>query len=696
MIPTLRRLALAAVAVPALLIGAASAEARPFTARDLVTFERVSDPRVSPDGRYAIYQLRQADYAANKGINSVWIVDLKAAARHGADAAPRRLDATAGGGNTARWSPDGRWIYFLKNDAGGLTQLWRTDPSGASATQVTSLPLDVGSYRIGPDGATLAVSLSVFRDCDTLACTKAKLDKGEDKSSGQLFSRLFVRHWDTWNDQTNNALFALRIGADGKAAGEPVALMRNFDGDAPSKPFGDESEYAFTPDGKAVVFAARVAGTSEPWSTNFDLWEVSLDGSGQPRNLTAANQAWDAGAAFSPDGKTMAYRRMKRPGFEADRWQIVLRNVATGAQRELAANWDRSADGLQWSDDGKSIFVSAEDMGQLKIFQIDVKSGAVRALTGAGHVGGFDTAGRTLVFAQDRLDAPAQIFVRTVGRDDAAAAVTNVNAEAMREIQWGAYEQFDFPGWNGETVHGYVMKPWNYEAGRKYPVAFLIHGGPQGSFGNNFHYRWNAEYWAGRGYAVVMVDFHGSTGYGQAFTDAISRHWGDRPLEDLQKGWAAALARYDFLDGDRACALGGSYGGYMVNWIAGVWNEPWKCLVDHDGVFDVRSMAYSTEELWFSEWEDGGTPWDHPADIERFNPVNHVGEWRVPEMVIQGGKDYRIPLEQGLATFTDLHRRGVPSQQQYFEDENHCVLKPQNSEQWHDQVGAWVDRWTKE
>jgi acylaminoacyl-peptidase len=390
----------------------------------------------------------------------------------------------------------------------------------------------------------------------------------------------------------------------------------------------------------------------------------------------------------------MAYRRMKRPGFEADRWQIVLRNVASGEERELAAGWDRSADGVQWSADGKTIYVSAEDVGQLKIFAIDVKSGKVSALTGAGHVGGFDVAGKTVLYAQDALDKPAQLF-RMTTRGAGAAQLTHVNAQAMADIQWGQYEQFSFTGWNNEEVHGYVVKPYNYEAGKKYPVAFLIHGGPQGSFGNNFHYRWNAEYWAGRGYAVVMVDFHGSTGYGQAFTDAISQHWGDRPLEDLKAGWAAALQRYDFLDGGRACALGGSYGGYMVNWIAGKWNQPWKCLVNHDGVFDVRSMAYSTEELWFSEWENGGTPWDHPADIERFNPVNHVGEWRVPMMVIQGGKDYRIPLEQGLATFTALQRRGIESQLLYFEDENHWVLKPQNSEQWHDEVGGWLDRWTK-
>ena len=260
------------------------------------------------------------------------------------------------------------------------------------------------------------------------------------------------------------------------------------------------------------------------------------------------------------------------------------------------------------------------------------------------------------------------------------------------------FEPLEFKGWNGDTVHGYVMKPYGFETGHKYPVAFLIHGGPQGSWVNDFHYRWNPQTYAGAGFAVVVIDFHGSTGYGQAFTDSISGHWGDRPLEDLKKGWAAALEKFPFLAGDRACALGASYGGYMINWIAGNWTAPesgpWKCLVSHDGDFDNRMMAYATEELWFSEWENGGTPWDHPEEIERFNPAAHVGDWKVPMLVIHGAKDYRIPAEQGIAAFTALQRRGIPSEFLYFPDENHWVLKPQNSLQWHDTVGRWIKKWT--
>ncbi|HEY0332380.1 MAG TPA: S9 family peptidase, partial [Stenotrophomonas sp.] len=322
-------------------------------------------------------------------------------------------------------------------------------------------------------------------------------------------------------------------------------------------------------------------------------------------------------------------------------------------------------------------------------FRIDIASGKVEKLVGEGTVGSPALAGPTLAFTRNSLKSGDQIFTADV--DGATPrAITPSTGETLPDVQFGDFEQFEFKGWNNDTVHGYVLKPHNYQPGKKYPVAFLIHGGPQGSFGNGWSYRWNPQTYAGQGYAVVMIDFHGSTGYGQAFTDAISQHWGDRPLEDLQKGWAAAQQQYAFLNGDKACALGASYGGYMVYWMAGNWNQPWKCLVDHDGVFDNRMMGYSTEELWFNEWENGGTPWQNPANYEKFNPVNHVKDWKVPMLVIHGQKDFRIPVEQGLAAFSALQRKGIESKFLYFPDENHWVLKPQNSVLWHDTVNGWL------
>ena len=678
-------LALAASAALGALAAPVVAQPRAFTEQDLATLDRVSDPQASPDGRWAVWQVRATDWEANRGVVSLWAVDLKTKGSK-----PRRLPVSEGGANTPRFGPDGS-LYFLSSRSGS-SQVWRTTAEGAEATQVTDLPLDVGAFKPSPDGRRLVVSMAVFPDCDTLDCTvRRQAEKPE--GSGVLHEKVFVRHWDAWADGTRNHLFAVEVGAEpAKAA---TALTRGFDGDVPSKPFGDDAEIAFTRDGSAVIFSARLAGTGEPWSTNFDLWRAPVDGSAAPANLTAANPAWDTGPVVSPDGRTLAYRAMKRPGFEADRLGIMLMDLATGAVREIAPTWDRSADDIAWSADGKSLYVLAADVGQTRLFAVDAKTGKVRPLTGEGHVAGFDVGRDGVVYAQDDMDSPAQIF-RVAAKGGKAERLSDHNADKLQGVGFGGFEQFSFTGWNGETVHGYVVKPHGWKEGEKYPVAFLIHGGPQSSFGNAWSYRWNPQVFAGAGYAAVMIDFHGSVGYGQAFTDSITQHWGDRPLEDLQKGWAAAQAKYPWLDGGRACALGASYGGYMINWIAGNWSEPWRCLVNHDGIFDLRSMAYSTEELWFTEWENGGVPWENQATIERFNPVNHVQNWKTPMLVVQGGCDYRVPTEQSLSTFNALQRREIPSQFLYFDDENHWVLKPRNAVQWHGAMQAWLDRWTKE
>jgi acylaminoacyl-peptidase len=395
----------------------------------------------------------------------------------------------------------------------------------------------------------------------------------------------------------------------------------------------------------------------------------------------------------SPDGRTLAWRATTRPGFESDRFTVWTMDTVTGAKRALTGAWDRSPGALKWSKDGASLYATADDDGATKLFRIDAKTGEVATVTRSGHVSAFDPSAGPLVYVQDSIRGPAQLYAKQA--TGASVALTRVDADKLAGVELADSSRLSFTGWNGETVHGWVIKPTNYQPGQRYPVAFLIHGGPQGSWTDSWSYRWNPQVYAGAGYAVVMIDFHGSTGYGQAFTDAISDHWGDRPLEDLQKGWAAALKENPFLDGDRACALGASYGGYMINWIAGVWNKPWKCLVVHDGVFDDRMMGFSTDELWFSEWEHGGqTPWGDPAAYERFNPVNHVAEWRVPQLVIHGGKDFRIPLEQGLGAFDTLQRRDIPSKFLYFPDENHWVLKPANSLLWHSTVLDWLGRWT--
>jgi dipeptidyl aminopeptidase/acylaminoacyl peptidase len=684
------RILIAFLALIALPAGAATAATRPFTANDLVMLDRVSEPRLAPDGRSVAFTLRQTDFEGNRGLKSIWKLDLTDKA-----AQPQRLTATGSNAMSARWSPDGRTLYFLSNRSGS-DQVWSLATGLGEARQVTNLPLDVGSYKVAPDGRRLALSLAVFTDCGDLACTKQRLaDRSASKESGMVYDRLFVRHWDTWSDGTRLQLFIADLAADGTVAAEPRLLTRNIDGDVPSKPDGDESEYAFAPDSKSVYFDVRIAGTSEPWSTNFDVYVVPVDGRAPPRNLTADNAAWDGYPTPSADGRKLFYLAMKRPQHESDRFGIMELDLATGAKREIDPNWDRSAGPLQLSVDGKTLYTLTDDVGEHPLFGVDIATGRVTRVAAGGNVSDFSRAGTVTVIARDSFKSPGELYLVGHGPEQ---RLTDLNAARLKDVGFGDFEAFSFKGWNGDTVHGYVVKPVGFEPGRKYPVAYVIHGGPQGSSINEFHYRWNPQTYAGAGFAVVEVDFHGSTGYGQAFTDAISGHWGDRPLEDLQKGWAAALEKFPYLAADRACALGASYGGFMINWIAGNWSTPqsgpWRCLISHDGVFDARMMYYATEELWFEEVEQGGTPWQQPENYERFNPMTHVGDWKVPMLIIHSAKDYRIPISQGLGAFTALQRRGVPSQLLTFPDENHWVLKPRNSLEWHRTVEAWLKKWT--
>ncbi|MGA8277163.1 MAG: S9 family peptidase [Rhodanobacteraceae bacterium] len=676
------------IAICALMfVAPALAEApHPFDVNDLVMMDRVSDPALSPDGQQIVFQVRETDYAANKGVNGLWTIPV--AGGQSMRLTDKTLDASS-----PRWSVDGNALYFLAAKD-GVTQLWRIGARGAVAQQLSQFTLDINNFKLSPDGKHVLVSIDVFTDCTDLACTRKRLDaRKNDKATGRLYHSLFVRHWDKWADGRRSQLFIAAIGADGTLAAEPKRLTRGIDGDVPSKPFGDDSEYAFSPDGNSVYFDVRIAGKTEPWSTNFDVYSVPSDGSAAPKNLTAGNQAWDGYPLPSADGRTLYYLAMKRPGFEADRFGIMALDLASGEHHEIDPDWDRSAGPLKLSMDGKTLYTATDNAGEHALFGIDIASGKPTLLVGGGSVKGFDVGAHALVIARQDFKHPTDLYRADVRGKD-FVQITHFNADRLANIEFGDYEFFTFKGWNDESVQGYVMKPAGYVEGRKYPVAFLIHGGPQGAWTNDFHYRWNPETYAGQGFGVVAINFHGSTGYGQAFTDAISRHWGDRPLEDLKKGWAAALKNYSWLDGGNACALGASYGGYMVYWMAGVWNQPWKCMVDHDGVFDSRMMAFATEELWFDEWEHGGTEWEHPQSYETFNPINHVKDWRAPMLIVHSANDFRIPLEQGLGAFTALQRRGIPSEFLTFPDESHWVSKPHNSVEWHDTVNAWLKRWT--
>ena len=667
----------------------AAASPHPFTVRDLLAMERLSDPRVSPDGTRVVFAVSTPDLAKNHSTQ-----DLYLAASDGAWV--RRLTTTGTGNGQARWSRDGKELFFVSSRSGSA-QVFCLSLDGGEPRQVTHLPLDVDALEVGPDGKKLFLAMAVFPG-KTPEQTKAAQDaKGQEKASGMLFDHLMVRHWDSWNDATRNHVFSYDL-----ASGASRDLMPAMDADSPTKPFGGSEDFAVSPDGKTVVFSAKDMGkelSAESWSTNFDLFEVPADGGAAPRRFTS-NPAWDGQPRFSPDGKTLAYLAMSRPGYEADRFDIVVRDWATGKEAKFvlradaSASGDRSAAAIAWAPDGKTLYCLAEHLGQKAMFAMDPSTGKARIVVAEGTLDGLEfAAGGRLLYGMNSLLGPTELYSTDPSGKD-IRRITHFNDARLAQARIGKPERFTFKGAKGETVYGYLVYPADFDPARKYPVAFLIHGGPQGTFGNDFHYRWNPQVYAGAGYAAVLVDFHGSTSYGQAFTDAINDDWGGAPYVDLMKGLDYALAKYPFLDKDKVGALGASYGGYMINWIAGH-TDRFKTLVCHDGNLDERMAYFDTEELWFPEWEHKGLPWKNPASYAKVNPIDFVQNWKTPMLVIHGMKDFRIAYSQGLSTFTALQRQGIPSKLLIFPDENHWVVKPANSLQWHETVLGWLDQWLK-
>ncbi|HUD94564.1 S9 family peptidase [Sphingobium sp.] len=657
--------------------------ARPFTPADMVALDRISAPAVSPDGKWLTYQLRSTDLAGNKGRMDLYLLDIRKTGQ-----APK-LIASRPDKNEASpvFSPDGSSLYFQSN-ASGDDQLWRVALTGGEPVQVSKAPGGISGFLLSPDGAQVA--LWADRPVGAKTIDDVKPDTPKEAGSGRVYDQLFARHWDTWADGQRSQIFVMPV-----AGGSAVSVMGGLVGDSPSKPFGGAEEIAWSKDGKTLFFALREAGRPknpiEPLSTNLDIFSAPADGSAAPINLTDANDATDTMPAVSPDGKWLAYAAMKRPGYEADRLVLMLRNIATGETKALTEGWDRSVASIAWEANGKGLLVTANDVLDNPVFRVDAASGKVARLTEKGHAGSVVPLPKGgFVYALDSIQSPADFW--KMPAKGKPARLTNVNAAKLAGVDDVSVERYSFKGANGDTVWGQIVKPRGIAG--KLPVAFLVHGGPQGSFNDSWSYRWNPKAFAAHGYAAVIVDFHGSTGYGQAFTDAINKDWGGKPLEDLKLGLAAAAAKDAQVDAGNACALGASYGGYMMNWIEGQWADGFKCIVQHDGVFDARAMAYETEELWFDEWEHGGPYYEKPEEFEKWNPVNHVAQWKTPMLVVTGEKDFRIPYTQGLAAFTALQRRDIPSKLLVFPDENHWVLKPKNSLQWYGEALGWLDKWT--
>ncbi len=661
---------------------AVPAAARQLTIDDVTALSRVGSPTVSGDVHWLVWQQRETDLTIDGGRFDLWRLDLTTKG-----AAPEKLVAEAEVNETApAFSPDGKTVYF-QSDKGGEDAVWAMAVTGGAARRITDFKGGMGGFLVSPGGDKLLIFADRLPGAPSLE--PAVVKKDPLAGGARTYDQLFVRHWATWSDGTRSQLFVLPLGSAG-APGNGVAIGGKIVGDTPSKPFGGAEEVSWAADGKTVYFALREAGRIEALSTNLDIFAAPADGSAPPVNLTADNKATDTLPTVSPDGKTLAYVAMKRAGYEADRQVLMLRDLASGKLRALTEGWDRSVGSIVWARDGKTIYVTAEDTQENPIWSVAVASGKVSRLTGAGNAGGVLPTARGIVFSMNSLTAPDD-FYRLSGKT--TQRLTSVNAARLAGIDMPTVTRFSFTGANNDTVWGYAVKPAGSTG--KLPIAFMVHGGPQGSSNNSWSYRWNPAVFAGAGYGLVAVDFHGSTGYGQAFTDAIRNNWGGWPLDDLKAGLKAATDKFGWLDADNACALGASYGGYMMNWIEGNWPDRFKCIVQHDGVFDARAMAYETEELWFDEWEHGGkTYYEDPAAFEKWNPVNYVDKWKTPMLVITGEKDFRIPYTQGLATFTALQRKEIPSRLVVNPNENHWVLKPRNSRQWYREVLGWMGKWT--
>jgi dipeptidyl aminopeptidase/acylaminoacyl peptidase len=655
-----------------------------MTFDDLISMQRVSDPHISPDGKWVAFTLATPDREANRNASNIWLIPA-------AGGAAKQL-TNSGRDNSPRWSPDGKRLAFV-SARDGESQIYFIALEGGEATRLTNAPSGVDNFLWAPDGKSLAFSSGVFPDCNDDACNKKRIDDAtKSKVKAHVYDHLLYRHWTHWNDDRRSHLFI--IPAEGGAARD-VTPGANYD--VPPDFRGGAADIAFAPDSRELCFVA-VTDPMEAISTNGDLFIVPADGSTAAKRITE-NPGYDGHPVYSPDGKTIAYRAQLVPENESDRWRLIIFDRASGHRTNLTEGFDRSVDNMDWSPDSKTIYFTAEEHAEAPIYAIAAQeNSSPRTIVGEGFNGelSYSAMGRMFVFSRSSLMSPAELFTASAG-GGRARQLTRVNETRLAQIEMSKPEWFWFEGAGGTKVHGAIVRPPHFDASKKYPTLLLIHGGPEGAWEDSWTYRWNSEVFAASGYVAVMINPRGSTGYGQKFTDEIVDDWGGKVYDDLMKGLDFAIANYKFIDGDRVAAAGGSYGGYMVDWIAGHTGR-FKALISHAGPYDKASMYGGTEELWFEEREMAGEPWTNPESYRKWSPSTYAaefGKYKTPTLVIGGELDFRIPYTQDLQFFTALQRQGVPSKLVIFPDEGHWVLKPQNSEFWYKTFLDWLGKYLK-
>jgi len=724
----------------------------PFTFEDMMKLKRVGEPEVSPDGKWVIFSVVDVDLEANTKTPHIWIVPT-------AGGQEKEIIADQDG-DRPRWAPDGKRFAFLSTKEGGA-QVWIADFDSAGGIvtalhKLTSIATEAGGEIWSPKGDVIIFTSDVYPECDGApqeeqACNTKKVDEAaKSKVKALVFDHLLYRHWNAYKEgkRSHILLQGIPFGVSRKdSAGReydtlgftPLDVVpRDLtpgDYDAPVFSLGGQDDYAFSPDGQEICYTSN-HDKNPAASTNNDLWIVPVgvgadDSPAQvlakTKNITADNPASDSSPLYSPDGRYIAYRAQQRPGYESDRFRLMLYDRKTGERKDLSGKFYNWVGTFAWAANSRAIFYVSESRGMALTERVEVSPDPAHPPTnptcfscesGAGGPGpgvtgfsstmrleaGYDddlaptAAGEHIVFTRMSIHAPTEIYVRSTGPESwpgTGRQLTHINDALLEKISMSPLDYFWFHGTNDNWVEGFLVKPPNFDASKKYPVKFLIHGGPQGAWGDDWSYRWNPELFAANGYVVIMINFHGSTGYGQKFIDAINGDWGGAPFEDLMKGLDYAEKTYPFIDKDRECALGASYGGYMANWVLGH-TDRFKCIVSHDGMFNAESAWGTTEELWFNDWEFKGTPYDNRASYQKWSPHQYAKNFKTPTLVIHGQRDYRLDVSEGFQLFTTLQMEGVPSKMLYFPDEGHWVLKPQNSRLWYQTVNNWVDQWVKD
>jgi len=658
---------------------------RPMTFDDFAAVRNVGDPQISPDGKWVLYSVRTTDVNANKRTTVTRIVPA-------AGGMPRQFPGPVTAATEARWSPDGKRVVYVDNG-----QLWIVEASGANARRITNVNGGAGGPVWAPTGDRIAFVTGVYPECESDACNVERAKAADTgKVKAHIADNLLYRHWTEWTPATRSHLFI--VSPDGTGLRDVTARARY---DVPPGPFGGSEGYSFSPDGRELAYTAKDQGREDAWSTDLNVYVVPVSG-GAPTAITASNRGGDQNPVYSPDGRTILYASQARPGFESDRQRLMAYDRTSRTSRELLPSWDRNADAYAFSPAGDAIYLTTVDAGRTKFYRSGRTSSgwsAPQLLTSGGNnfAPSMSRDGKSIAWLQDASERPAEVYVGSIGTTGLAGAkrLTHENDPLVSNLKLNPAEDFWFRTADGDSAQGFIIKPPQYQSGKKFPVLLLVHGGPQGEWLDQWHGRWNFELFASPGFGIVAINPRGSFGYGQKFTDEVSRDWGGRAYSDLMIGLDAALARNAWLDSTRMGAAGGSYGGYMTNWIAGHSNR-FKALVTHAGPYNLENMYGATEEIWFGDWEFGGPYWNKGAMdsvYRRWSPHLYAANFHTPQLVIVGELDYRVPYTEGLSLFTALQRQGVPSRLIDFPDEGHWIGKPQNQRLWWSQVLGWLGKY---